>query len=82
MKHNLIKTGDNDSFPQIQDRNGEVVLSYCRVCKKGEAELDEECNPTFTASPEVIQWLKDNPDVPDKELATRWIDHIRSKRRA
>lgn len=43
MKHDLIKTGDSDSFPQIQDRNGEVVLSYCRTCKKGEGELEKEC---------------------------------------
>lgn len=43
VKHNLIKTGDNDAFPQIQDRNGEVVLDYCRTCGEGEGSLAVSC---------------------------------------
>lgn len=43
MKHDLIKTGDIDSFYAIEDRNREVVLAYCRVCKKGEGELEKDC---------------------------------------
>jgi hypothetical protein len=43
VTHDLIKTGDADSFPQIQDRNGEVVLAYCRRCGEGEGTLAETC---------------------------------------
>jgi hypothetical protein len=43
MMHNLIKTGDPDVFSHILDPNGEVCLSYCRRCKKGEGELGPEC---------------------------------------
>lgn len=43
MKHDLIKTGDADSSHAIQDRNGEVVLAYCRRCRKGEGELEKSC---------------------------------------
>lgn len=48
MKHDLIKTGDADSFRAIEDRNGEVALNYCRRCGKGEAELTAD-NCIFTA---------------------------------
>lgn len=43
MKHDFIKTGDADSYRQIEDSNGEVVLSQCRVCKCAEGELTTEC---------------------------------------
>lgn len=42
-QHDLIKTGDPDSFEQIQDRNGEVALAYCRRCKEAEAGLKPQC---------------------------------------
>lgn len=40
MKHDLINTGDADSHKAIEDSNGEVVLGQCRVCRRGESELD------------------------------------------
>lgn len=43
MKHELIGTGDSDSFKAIEDRHGEVVLSYCRTCKQAEGDLEPEC---------------------------------------
>ena len=43
MMHEFIKTGDSDVFPAIQDRNGEVVLDYCRKCRKAEGELEPGC---------------------------------------
>jgi hypothetical protein len=43
MKHDLVKTGDADAHGSLVDRNGEVVLAYCRRCRKGEAELGLEC---------------------------------------
>jgi hypothetical protein len=42
-KHDLIKTGDPDVSDAIKDRNGEVVLTYCRVCKEGEGSLAATC---------------------------------------
>lgn len=47
--HDLVKTGDpeipdDDPFPAYCDRNGEVVLAFCRRCHGGESELyDESC---------------------------------------
>jgi len=49
--HDLIKTGDPDSFSAIEDGHGEVVLAYCRVCRKGEADLAKSC-PGLPPSPE------------------------------
>ena len=42
-QHLLYKTGDKDAPEVIKDNNGEVVLSLCRICGKGEADLREEC---------------------------------------
>lgn len=41
--HDIIKTGDEDARPYICDSNGEVVLSHCRKCGRGEVELEEPC---------------------------------------
>ena len=54
MKHNLIETGDADSYRQIEDSNGEVVLAQCRVCKCAEGELPTEC-PGEEVLPEARQ---------------------------
>ncbi len=43
-KHLLFKTGDYFAPDQIKDRNGEVVLSQCRICNKAESELGNKCN--------------------------------------
>ena len=60
MRHDYIDTGDADSFAAIQDRNGEVVLGYCRRCRKGEGELDSEClgATADTITDEQIRGLK------------------------
>lgn len=42
-EHDLIKTGDADSCRAIEDGHGEVVLAYCRVCWRGESELEKFC---------------------------------------
>jgi len=72
MKHDLIRTGDADSFRQIEDPNGEVVLSYCRRCRMGEGELEKECGGEFEM--ELRQLInkhsKENEsDTPDYILA-------------
>ncbi|HBW9904169.1 TPA: hypothetical protein MFX83_15325 [Klebsiella pneumoniae] len=38
--HVLYETGDADAPDCIKDRNGEVVLSQCRLCGKGEVQID------------------------------------------
>lgn len=44
MDHVLYKTGDKDAPNSILDNNGEVVLSMCRNCRRGESELrDPKC---------------------------------------
>lgn len=43
MTHDFIKTGDADSHRSIEDGNGEVVLSQCRVCGQAEGGLEPEC---------------------------------------
>ncbi len=52
MKHDFIKTGDSDSYRQIEDGNGEVALNQCRVCKCAEGELPTEC-PGEEVLPEI-----------------------------
>ena len=54
--HDLYKNGDADIPSSIQDRNGEVVLSLCKRCGKGEIELSGSCNyhPNFDGPAEPI----------------------------
>lgn len=49
--HTLYQTSDDDTPDTICDSNGEVVLGLCRVCGKGEIELDEPCVPTGSEGP-------------------------------
>lgn len=42
-EHDLIETGDADSGSWIEDGHGEVVLAYCRVCRRGEVNLEKTC---------------------------------------
>ena len=65
-KHDLIKTGDLDAFDAIKDRNGEVVLAYCRVCKEGEGSLAATC-PGPRA---VLKSYRCNHAIE----AMRWVD--------
>jgi hypothetical protein len=51
MEHILYKTIDVDTPDVICDSNGEVVLGLCRVCGRGEIELEGPCPgrlPTHT----------------------------------
>lgn len=43
--HLLYTTADNDKPRHVCDRNGEVVLSQCKLCGKAEIELDGPCTP-------------------------------------
>jgi hypothetical protein len=41
--HVLYKDGDENIPASIKDRNGHVALSQCKVCGRGEVELEEPC---------------------------------------
>lgn len=43
-EHDLYKNGDSDAPEQIKDRNGEVALTLCRRCGRGEVELSAPCD--------------------------------------
>lgn len=43
VEHTLYTTADKDRPGRICDRNGEVALSQCKVCRRAEAELSEPC---------------------------------------
>ena len=48
VPHLLWETGEVGVPSAILDRNGEVVLGLCKVCGRGECELDEPCSPKVT----------------------------------
>jgi hypothetical protein len=43
--HECYVDRDKNIPESILDRNGQVVLSVCKICGKGEADLNEECTP-------------------------------------
>lgn len=43
MDHSLYKTGDADVPDVLTDRNGEVVLTLCRVCGGAEGAMPTDC---------------------------------------
>lgn len=42
--HVLYGKDDADAPDCIKDCNGDITLGLCKVCGKGEIELDEPCN--------------------------------------
>lgn len=64
-RHDFIKTGDADSHHAIEDSNGEVALTYCRLCKCAEGELPTEC-------PGVEVPVEDRFKLYRGELDYRW----------
>ncbi len=43
MDHRLYETGDIGAPSAILDRNGEVVLSLCKVCGGAEGAMPTDC---------------------------------------
>ena len=44
MAEYILYTDEDKNAPEsIKDRNGQVVLSMCKVCGKAEIELSEPC---------------------------------------
>lgn len=58
MEHDTYETGDINAPAAILDRNGEVVLSLCKICGGAESSMPTEC-PGFRLS--VLQ-LEDISD--------------------
>lgn len=77
MKHEFIKTGDADSYSQLEDRNGEVVLAKCRVCRCCEGELPTDC-PGEEVVPSARQRIYDG-DLDFKNGAWRHITRMEGK---
>lgn len=42
--HLIYETGDKDAPEFIKDRNGAVVLSMCRKCRRCESQLVTPCD--------------------------------------
>ena len=55
-KHVLYKTGDIDAPDSIKDNNGEVALGLCRICNKGEIELEGPCIQKGTPKKQRREW--------------------------
>lgn len=71
--HDLVKTGDPEAHGPIVDRNGEVVLAYCRRCKGGESDLyDESCLTRL-----MKKNIEENAKLPPLERA---LNEARSRR--
>jgi len=52
-KH-ILYTNDDLNVPEcLKDRNGDIVLSQCKICGKAEAELSELCLPKDTI---ILNW--------------------------
>lgn len=51
IPHILYKTGDKDAPDSIKDDNGEVVLGLCRVCGRGECQLEVSCDESPKPTP-------------------------------
>ena len=43
MNHKLYETGDDGTPASILDRNGEVVLTLCKVCRGAEGAMPTDC---------------------------------------
>ena len=46
MNHQMYETGDRDAPSAILDRNGEVVLSLCKICGGAEGAMPTDCPGT------------------------------------
>lgn len=57
IHHVLYKTGDKDAPDSIKDDNGEVVLGLCRICRRGESELEISCGEAFHVRLRRVQHL-------------------------
>jgi hypothetical protein len=49
--HMLYEQGDSDAPEIIKDANGDIVLSLCKRCGKGESELEGPCKPAEPPCP-------------------------------
>jgi hypothetical protein len=47
-QHILFTRDDLHAPESIKDRNGDIALSLCKVCGRGESELVEPCTLTET----------------------------------
>ncbi len=43
MEHVFFNKGDKNAPESIKDRNGDIALHYCKICRQAEGELEKEC---------------------------------------
>lgn len=48
MEHVLYTNADADAPASIKDIHGDVVLGLCKVCGRGEIQLQNPCTPPLT----------------------------------
>lgn len=84
--HTLFKTGDSNAPEGIKDRNGEVVLSMCKVCGKAESELDQPCIKIKLYTEEEVADLLYDYDRANRGInasyrfqALNWLKHRTTK---
>lgn len=65
-RHEFYKDGDKDVPEQIKDRNGQVVLTLCKLCNQAEGELESDYCPQPTES--RAEWKKEHVE----RDAARW----------
>ncbi len=69
--HVYFQTGDADAPDYIKDRNGEVVLGMCKLCRKAENEIGDICEAAPPATrEELIGLLREA----DKEFELCGVD--------
>ena len=83
MSHELYKTGDVDTPEQILDRNGEVVLSLCKTCSKGESGLSSGCvsadrKMLAVTLRKVRDYMKSQMDYEGQRLWVEIVDTLRA----
>ncbi len=75
--HQLYGKADPTAPASIKDSNGVVVLGLCKLCGKGEAELDGPCNADATKVHRMDMMVGDlkvffewHPKTGDKDIHT------------
>ena len=54
-RHEFYKDGDKDVPEQIKDRNGQVVLTLCKLCNQAKGEIESDYCPQPTESRAEIE---------------------------
>lgn len=73
-RHEFYKDGDKDVPEQIKDRNGQVVLTLCKLCNQAEGELESDYCPQPTES--RAEWEREQLTWKEAVLNELIVCHI------